>query len=229
MNRALILLATLLLAPTALAGTARELNTEGFRLYQQGKLPEALERFQAAARADPRHALAAYNVAATLGVLRKQGRVCEFEAYRPTIVEWLTRAVRLDPKRLARARVDPDLDPIRDTLGWQRLLGRTPQRVAHVPELLRRVRWYGPGVGVYGTMRALRFEDGGRVVLWRKVPDAEGLPREEEVVGTWRVRGREVELRLPGGPPLQGTLTPRGLLQVEALGTFTDSPSECEA
>lgn len=229
MYRALLLLLALTLAPPALAQSARELNAEGFRLYKAGQMPEALEKFQAAARADPKFALAHYNVAATLGVLRKQGKVCEFEAYRQTIVERLSLAVKLDPKRLARAREDADLDPIRDTLGWQRLLGRTPQRTADVPELLRRVSWFGPGVGVYGTTKKLRFQEGGRVVLWRRTFDEAGTPTDEEIPGTYTVKGRKVELRFPGKQPLQGTLTVRGLLQVEELGPFTDSPSECDA
>src|SRR6186997_1552832 len=121
MHRLLLLLALTLAAPSP-AQSARALNTEGFRLYQAGKYPEALEKFEAAAQADPKLALAHYNVAATLGVLRKKGKICDYSAYRETIVERLTRSVELDPRRLTRAKADADLDPIRDTLGWQRLL-----------------------------------------------------------------------------------------------------------
>ena len=60
--------------------------------------------------------------------------------------------MKLDPKRLKRAKEDADLDPIRDTVGWQRLLGLSPARAADVPQILRQVSWYGPGVGVYGTL-----------------------------------------------------------------------------
>jgi tetratricopeptide (TPR) repeat protein len=230
MNRALLLLATLLFAVPALAQSAKELNAEGFRLYQAGKFPQALEKFQAAFQADPKYALAWYNSAATLGVLRKQDRVCEFEAYRETIVQQLGTAVKLDPRRLTRAKEDKDFEPIRDTLGWQRLLGRSPQRVADVPTLLRQVSWFGPGVGVYGTTKKLRFQDGGRVVLWRKTVDDAGTPREEELPGTYTVKGRAVELRFPGmKQPLKGTLTVNGALKVNELDTFTDAPSECEA
>jgi tetratricopeptide (TPR) repeat protein len=230
MNRAFLLLAPLLFAVPALAQSAKELNAEGFRLYQAGKFPEALEKFQAASQADPKYALAWYNSAATLGVLRKQDRVCEFEAYRETIVQQLGTAVKLDPRRLTRAKEDKDFEPIRDTLGWQRLLGRSPQRVADVPTLLRQVSWFGPGVGVYGTTQKLRFQEGGRVVLWRKTVDDAGTPREEELPGTYTVKGRAVELRFPGmKQPLKGTLTATGALKVNGLETFTDSPSECEA
>jgi tetratricopeptide (TPR) repeat protein len=221
-----LLLLALAAAP---APSAKGLNTEGFRLYQAGRYPEALEKFQEATRADARHALARYNVAATLGVLRKQGKVCEFSAHRDAIVEHLTQAVRLDARRLARAKVDTDLDPIRDTLGWQRLLGRSPARVADIPRLLQDVSWYGPGVGVYGTTRGLRFRPGNTVVLWNKVFSEDGQPRQEDVTGSYTVRGRQVELRLKGRAPLTGTLTAAGALTFPELGTFTDSPSECDA
>ncbi len=209
--------------------TAKDLNTEGFRLYQAGKYPEALEKFQAAAKKDPKHALAQYNVAATLGVLRKQGKVCEYEAYPSTILEHLTVSVRLDPKRLKRAKEDADLDPIRETVGWQRLLGRSPTRAADVPVILRSVKWYGPGVGVYGTLAKLRFEDKGKVVLTKRTPQDEGAPKEEEITGTYSVKGRMVEVKLPGQKPDTGALNGEGVLSFKALGDFHDAPSECDA
>ncbi|MCY1034911.1 tetratricopeptide repeat protein [Corallococcus sp. BB11-1] len=227
---ALSLLALTLSAapPAAPSGTA--LNTQGFRLYQSGQYPEALARFQAAAEAKPDYALAHYNVAATLGVLRKQGKVCEYSAHRDTIVEKLATAVRLDPRRLKRAKEDADLDVIRDTLGWQKLLGLTPAKVADVPALVRAVSWYGPGVGVYGTTRALKFQGSGRVEFWQREVDDSGTPRESRTQGTYTVRGRTVQVRLPGSKPVSGTLSTGGVLTFpEPLGAFTDSPSECDA
>lgn len=229
MHRLLLLLALALAAPSY-AQSARALNTEGFRLYQAGKYPEALEKFEASARADPKFALAHYNVAATLGVLRKKGQVCQHEAYRNTILERLNASIRLDPRRLARAKEDADLDPIRDTLGWQRLLGRSPEKQADVPEILRRVTWFSPGEGVYGSTRRLSFSDGQRVVLWRRIIEDNANPtRTEEVSGTYTLKGRSLTLSFPGKKPIKGQLTPRGVLELEGWGKFLDSPSECEA
>ncbi|HZI06555.1 MAG TPA: hypothetical protein VEZ71_21170 [Archangium sp.] len=226
MHRLLLLLALVLAAPSY-AQSARALNTEGFRLYEAGKYPEALEKFEASARADPKFALAHYNVAATLGVLRKQGQICPYSAHRQTILERLNTAVRLDPRRLARARQDADLDPIRDTLGWQKLLGRSPDRQGDVPELLRRVTWFSPGEGVYGSTRKLTFPDGKRVVLWRRI--IEDPTRTQEQTGTYTIKGRTITLTFPGKKPLPGRMTARGVLEFEELGAFQDSPSECEA
>ncbi|MCE9670276.1 tetratricopeptide repeat protein [Myxococcus stipitatus] len=222
-------LLVLALTATPPPPSARALNTEGFRLYQAGRYPEALEKFQKAARDAPEYALARYNVAATLGVLRKQGRVCEFGAHRDVIVEHLTQAVKQDARRLARARQDADLDPIRDTLGWQRLLGRSPERETDVPTLLRAVSWYGPATGIHGSTRGLRFLSRGRVRAWTLSVDDEGRGRRVEVPGTYAVRGRTVVLNLEGQPRSEGTLTAAGALTFPDLGTFTDSPAECDA
>lgn len=224
-----LLVLALATAVPAPAPSAKALNTEGFRLYQAGRYPEALEKFQESARQAPDYALARYNVAATLGLLRKQGKVCEYSAHRDVIVEHLTQAVKLDARRLARAKVDRDLDPIRDTLGWQRLLGRSPEREADVPSLLRGVSWFGPGVGIYGSTQGLRFPSATRAVLWTKKVGEDGVPRLQEVAGTYTVKGRAVELRLKGRSPLVGSLSPTGALTFPDLGTFTDSPSECDA
>lgn len=223
----LLLLLALVLAPPSSAQPARTLNTEGFRLYQAGKYPEALEKFEAAAQADPKLALAHYNVAATLGVLRKKGQICQHSAHRQTILERLNTSIQLDPRRLARAKEDADLDPIRDTLGWQKLLGRSPSRQGDVPELLRRVTWFSPGEGVYGSTRKLTFPDGKRVVLWRRI--VEDPTRTEEQTGTYTLKGRAITLTFPGRKPLKGQLSARGVLEFEELGAFQDSPSECEA
>lgn len=244
MNRLPLLLLTLSLALPAAAQTppnaqlappkpaqplAKTLNSDGFDLYKAGKYPEALEKFQAAAQADPKLALPRYNVAATLGVLRKQGQICQHSAHRDAILENLKASVKLDPKRLQRAKEDADLDPIRDTVGWQQLLGRSPARAADVPEILRQVSWFGPGMGVYGTLVTLKFEEGGKVTVNKKVPQEQGAPKVETLTGTYSVKGRNVEVKLTGQKPDTGSLDTKGVLKLKTLGTFYDSPSECEA
>ena len=228
---ALPLLFSLLVA-AAPAPSGRALNTQGFRLYQAGRYREALAKFRAATEADPRLALAPYNAAATLGVLRKQGRICEEGAHREAILEYLRRAVELDARRLARARVDADFDGIRDTLGWQRLLGRSPEREADVPVLLREVSWSGLTDGALSARRTLTFAPAGHVVLRTVGLEQEGgravrRPREER--GTYTVQGRAVTLTLPEHGRVEGTLTERGALQLGPWGTFVDTPPECDA
>jgi tetratricopeptide (TPR) repeat protein len=234
MSRALLLLALVLASGPVFAQSAKQLNTEGFRLYQAGKMEEAAQKFEAAVEADPKHALAHYNLAATLGVLRKKGVFCEPDTSLKNILEHLTTAVRLDPKRLARAKEDPDLDPIRRTVKWHILQGVSPSHTEDVQKLLLGVqKWYGPGVGAYGTIRTFTFlEDGKRVVMWQRHPGKEEGKDIEEIEGTWRVTGRTVELNFPKPPSIVLTLDKEGVLSQQggSIGKenpITDSPSEC--
>jgi hypothetical protein len=43
------------------------------------------------------------------------------------------------------------------------------------------------------------------------------------------VKGRNVEVKLTGQKPDTGSLDTKGVLKLKSLGTFYDSPSECEA
>ena len=54
-------------------------------------------------------------------------------------------------------------------------------------------------------------------------------PHPRSRPGTYTVKGRSITLSFPGKKPITGQMTPRGVLEFEELGTFLDSPSECEA
>jgi hypothetical protein len=215
---------------------ATALNTKGFREYQAGRFPEALKLFLEATKADPTHALAEYNVAATLGVLRKKNGACEYEAFKQSILKHLTKAVELDPGRRERMKADPDLDTVRDTVGYQKLLGVDPRKPEDLPTLLEQVSWFGPGTGVYGSMVGIDFQPSGHLELWhRKVEDTEGNPvKTLKVRGSWKTEGSTVYVHLSspleGKMDLKATLTEDGALD---FGTpelmLRDSPSECDA
>jgi hypothetical protein len=207
---------------------AETLNTEGFRLYNQKKFPEALEKFRAAAEADPTYAHAQYNLACTLGILRKQGLVCQYDAYAGAILAPLREALRLDPKRLAKARRDPDLASIHDTYGWQLIDGLDPKNSADLQKILVRVRWYGPAPGAYGPLFELDFAADGRVTMKGKELLEDSMQPYEKC-GTFKVKGLEIELKLEG-KDLKGSLDPEGKLQIEGLeGPITDDAGECSA
>ena len=72
-------------------------------------------------------------------------------------------------------------------------------------------------------------EQGGKLTLTRKVPQEEGAPKAETVTGTYSVKGRTVEVKLPSQKPDTGALDAQGVLTFKALGAFYDFPSECDA
>ena len=224
---------TVLLALVVLAGTpeAGKLNAAGFKLYQAGKYEEALEKFEAAVAEDERHALAHYNLAATLGVFRKKNQVCEHDAYRSNVLDHLERAVQLDPRRKQRMQEDADFDSVRDTFRYQKLLGLSVKRDAK--RLLEAITWYGPAPGAFGNTMVMTFKPEGRFSLALMDLDEEGAPKWDSYAGRVVVKGVKVTLTLEralkGKTVLTGELTDEGVLRFEGLEPLTDQRSECEA
>jgi tetratricopeptide (TPR) repeat protein len=217
------------------AGSARDLNTEGYRLYRAGKYPQALEYFRRAVAADPGYALAHYNLACTLGVLRKAGgeTICTYDAVKPAILDHLEAAVRLDPETLMKMTTDPDLDPIRDTLRYLRLVGVVPDNEQDVRTILVTVSWFGPAPGAFGPTSGIRFAADGSLVLWTLDTTGDEVKRVE-YRGSWSVAANRITIVLdePLGDDTEffGTMLPGGTVDVPGLpGPFTDDPAECEA
>ena len=221
----------MLLALLLAASPAAKLNTQGFRLYQAKDYPAALQKFSEAVRADEGHALAHYNLAATLGLLRGQGKTCEFDAYQSTILQHLEAAVRLDERRRARMKVDRDLDSVRDTLRYQLLAGRSPSREKDVAPLVVAVTWTLPSTGAYGNPLTLDFSSGGSFTLRLMQLTDEG-PKVEVVNGRWTAKGFQLTLDfdqpVEGQKRAVGQLTPEGHL-VFPKWDLSDSRSDCDA
>ena len=128
-TKRLALAAVLLLwGGEAAAQTAKAYNTKGYRLYKKKDYGNALKLFQKALEMDERHAQAHYNLACTYGVLRRLDKVCDYDAYRGTIIEHLKLAIRYGPKYRWKMRKDADLQPVHDTFAWQLLIGRSPRK-----------------------------------------------------------------------------------------------------
>jgi tetratricopeptide (TPR) repeat protein len=227
---------TLLLVVLA-ASPAAPLNTEGYRLYLAGQYPAALEKFQAAVKADPSHALSHYNFAATLGLLRKQGKVCEFNAYPDAVLDELEQAVKLDEGRRKRMQKDKDFDSVRGTLRYQKLLGRNPAVDADARALLTALTWLAPAVGAFGNPVQLTLSANGTFTLSRMQMTDDG-PKRDSSKGRWKLEGHSVTLDF--AKPLKldesvlkqarGNLTPEGHLVFESPDwNLSDARSECEA
>lgn len=237
-----------LIVSSLLAAGAVEENAAGMKLYQAKKYADAVPRFRAAIADEAKdfpsvkeqvahtraRALATFNLACTLSLLRKAGRVCQFDAYRGTIMGLVTQSIALDPNRLERALLDADLQPIRDTVDYQSLLGLSFSREADLPKLLPRIAWWTPGVGVYGSTKTLAFKADGTVQFSFRASDDNGLRPPRFFPGRWVVKGRTLKLTfatpLPAGAlsHLEFTLTDDGRLTSPG-DSFTDAPSECDA
>ncbi len=234
-KRGAILLLALFLTGSLAGESAVELNTGGFHLYRQNRYAEALKLFKRATELDPGYALAHYNVACTLGVLHKQGKTCEFGAYRSVIIRYLRRSVELDPGRRKRMLTDSDLEPVHDTFAYQTLAGLNPRKEADVRLILQRVSWYGPSPGTLGPLSRIAFHEDGTLLHTSRSLDADGF-HKKETRGRYSIRGAHITLTLQEAPGrslvLEGELKANGeLLFSEASSErwrhFTDDPDDC--
>ncbi|MEI8345863.1 MAG: hypothetical protein WCG27_00310 [Pseudomonadota bacterium] len=87
---------------------AKAANTLGMEVYRTNDLFRAAWFFSCATQLDPGHALAHYNLACVLA----RWTDADASAFKE-ISNHLGTAIRLDPKRKERARVDPDLSSVR--------------------------------------------------------------------------------------------------------------------
>lgn len=235
--KTIIAIGILFFCNTLYAETARELNTQGFRLYKQQRYVEALALFKKATIVNPRYALGFYNTASTLGVLHKKS-VCQYDAYKSTINKYLKKSVQLDPKRARRMRTDRDLQPVHDTFIYQRLLGLRLNKSAHVRKILRRVSWYGRANGVIGPGSRIYFKPRGRVTLQLRELGAHGLQTRDETA-RYKVRGRKITIYrtsrsgkriiVRGRLKLNGELRFDNKMPDSRLRNFSDDASNCSA
>jgi hypothetical protein len=222
--------------------TAPQLNTAGFRCYQAGKLAEAVHFFTLAVRENDRHALAHYNLACTLALLRRAGAVCAHGATVDVILTHLERAVELDADRRRRMREDDDLADVRSTLRYRVLDGGNLRDRAQQPALLSGIVLYSPPQGAFGNLSTLTLMGAGdgsassiaRVSV-RTVTDS-GVSAPRTVDGTWSVSNGKVTVNLPDDLTGGGnfSLSPKGNLMdstkrgLDAIAWFA-AASECDA
>lgn len=235
--------ALVLLLVAAAPTSARELNSAGMTRYKARQLVEAIELFRQAIENAEKEAppstrekvdrnrtlaLAHFNRACAQSLLRKAGKVCDGDAYRSAITAHLEKSVLLDPNRLERALADKDLEPIRDTVAYQSMLGLSTQREKDLPALLAKVRWWSPGVGAFGSLSQLSFTSAGMVTEQLRQVDPEGgKETTRQLNGRWTLTGRKVSISLDG-KVRDGTLNEDGTLTLGGVA-YRDEPSECGA
>jgi len=226
--------------------SAAVLNTAGFRCYRADRLDDAVALFGRALDHDPTHALAHYNLASSLGVLRGRGDICGSDATLRRMMTHLEAAVRFDPGRRARLAEDPDLTPVRDLPRFRILQGADPATRRGVVQAVQGATFYAPAPGAFGHPLHLTLqgaaphkdlEHGALPALHqrRSVTDAGALETAEQV-GGWAVdeQGR-VRIDPDGGAPgpevQSWGLTPTG--DLAPLGGGGDRllgmPDECSA
>ncbi|NOY27152.1 MAG: hypothetical protein GXP62_14885 [Oligoflexia bacterium] len=212
----------------SVSATSVQRNTDGFHAYQSGDLSEAARLFRESIALDDKNALAHYNLACTLALLRRQRPPCETGATQAEILAHLTRAVDLDEGRRTRMRADSDLDDLHALLGYRLLDQGLPASDADLRTLLSGVTLWAPASGIYGSTGSLVLRADGGATVTRRVLQDDALVDQAQPDGRWSVRDGAIRLDLAEGMQ-QLHLDPSGALMDGDTAVWLGTLSECSA
>jgi len=216
---------------------ASALNTKGYRAYKAGQLSKALVLFQQSVKTDPTYGQAHYNLASTLGVLRKKEGPCGYnEVYLDDIIHSLQETLKYLPSKREKMLTDADLTPVHDTFKWQMIRGLSTDKTEDVKQILVAVAWFGPAPGAFGPDGGFNFSDKDTFTYWFLEFVNDNVVHTN-VSGQFQVSGNNLTIVFDKGQArsgtFQGKLTPDGLLTFEGEGApkgpFSDDRSDCSA
>ena len=209
---------------------AVQLNTAGFRCYNEKNYGAAHDLFKASVANDDAYALAHYNLACTLALLRRSNQICDYQAYLDDVLHHLERAVALDPRRRDRMRTDKDLTEARTTVRYHLLDGADIHTEAGLAKVLPQLRFFTPPMGVYGSLTTLQMQPAGQIGGQVLAFDDDGVPTGYEPTGgTWSLEGTTIVITL--GDTHRYTLDDAGSLVDITDGTvvYVNLPDDCSA
>jgi hypothetical protein len=195
---ALLLLSSAIAA--ADAGKARQLNTEGMKLYGKTNYRAALEAFDKAIAADPTFVLAHYNAASMASILGNTARVIDE-------LKWLVASK--DPvavKALVQAKTDRDLDRASMHPRVRELIGLPGFDKIDLAEMLteRDGVWGFDTEFCAGEAVTLTFKKGGKVAVASEFA-CDATETTTADAGTWTVSGGKLVITtktvFAGGKP----------------------------
>ena len=209
------------------AQSAHSFYSSGRKLFRQMKFGKALTQFRRALELDPSHALAHLELARTLIALRQQGKVCRYQAQRASIMDHVYKAYQSRPSLKERIMKETSFNAIRDTVGYQWLMGYTSPSTQNVSHILRNVSWFA--VDDRLTL-GLSFKTRGRCHYFVKHRHGNKKYRKHDC--TWTCNRRRVVLTfarpINGLTQMLGEFQDSGVLWFEGLpGPFTDEPQDC--
>jgi len=216
---------------------ASALNTNGYHAYKVGEFSRALGLFKQSVKSDPTYGQAHYNLASTLGVLRKKEGACgEHEVYLEDIISSLHKTLECLPSKRERMLKDSDLIPVHDTFAWQKIRGLLTTTTEDVKKILVAVSWFGPAPGAFGPIGGFDFLEYGTFSYWYLDFTNDDVVRKQ-VTGEYEVSGNRIkftfDMMQDKSGSFQGQLTEQGELILKGEGApegpFSDDRSDCSA
>jgi hypothetical protein len=207
---------------TQLSGSQRSsawYNARGFDYYEAAEYHLAAAYCAYAAQVEPANAVAHFNTACMLNLIRRQEgylHYCDYE-YLGLVYTHLRRAIALDPQRRQRMVEDPYLAELQSHPAI-RLLALDPSR--RPEQLLVDVpMWFGPKPGAFPASPRVRFLADGRFYYQEFSIVGREADFAAEQQGYYRWWGRNLLLHYPGA---QARLLKARLHWTKHDGAFTD-------
>lgn len=228
MLRAMHVPAALLLVPLLVVEAkpdADALLQEAIHYMDGEEFGTALEKYEAAAAADPKNKYAAWGAAQAASQLRKEDK-CQVPLDR--IVALVEKAVKVDPSRKKQLLKAKSFEAARQSVKVHLLGGRSLEKKDDIYAILDAIMWFGPsGDGLRGPMSRLKI--GGEIYThWEKEPNEEGGFSEKKTQNYYNLDGTTVIIETKK-KKYRGKITPDGKLIVDGFGKFSDAGGECGA
>ena len=163
-------------------------------------------------------------------VLQQQqadGNACISEAYTHIVLENVLLAA--DPIVSARLLADEAFESVHTAYRFR--LATMPGADRQAERLAGSV-WYGPGVGMYGTLSELHLHGAGVVTRRTYAVDDAGVRTSTDVGGTWQFAEGSVRVEVDGQTVVyaldEGAVT-LDTGDSDGIADYFDAPSECDA
>ncbi len=204
---------------------AQKLNTQGYRSYKKKDYAEAVRLFYRATETDSNYALAQYNLACTIMLALDNCEIEGDEAYTKivdsdTAFKALKKSIKLDPERLERSQIDPDLVEIRQSYRFYHdILGYRTNNDEQLRLMLQNIGWESVGIRLLHVepFSRLIFHPDGRVQVKKTHEIKENIPEDSlpwrytYQDGQYRVKDSIITLDFDG-KSIEGKLSEHGTL-----------------
>lgn len=177
--------------------SVKQINSEGFELYKQGKYEDALIYFKKSFEADEAYYRAHYNYACTVSILYARD-VCGYQEDLESVFTHLEKTVQLKPEYKTKMRKDPDLKPLRQFYRFYMIAGYDVKEEKDLFEVLTSISWYGPKPGVYPANPVFKFNTDHSVKIGALTVSPDGMmgSEYEYQTGRYTLEGNKIRITL---------------------------------
>ncbi len=204
-----------------------DLNQKGISALKKKDFTNAEKYFKQTLEVSPNDAFANYNLACTYSLQIAQ---CDQLEKEDEVLQLLEKAIQSKPSYKLQMLRDKDLDIMKGKYRFYELVGLVKKKI------FSKLVWYGPGMGMYGPMDQISFQENGKFI-YSKLADRDGEIGKEVFTGKYEWQSESILLlQFEKKAPISNSKKKlkvkyeKGVLEIEGFEhSFTNSPSRCDA